>query len=58
MSPPLIADRLAEALHELKREVDDPELVGYFELVISDRTYRLVEDALRAYGGGRGTRST
>lgn len=52
----MIADQLAEALRELKREVDDPdievcEMFGA-NLIISPRTERLVGDALRAYDGG------
>ena len=59
--PDPVADRLAEALRELKRELDsgeaiehefgngDPENQPY--VVLSARTERLVADALRAYDG-------
>ena len=60
--PNAIADQLAEALRELKGEVDDPdievrEMFGA-NLIISPRTERLVGDALRAHDGARSTRST
>lgn len=55
--PNAVADQLAEALRELKREVDDPEydsgFDGYRDIVISPRTERLVDAALRAYSGSR-----
>jgi len=55
--PNAVADQLAEALRELKREVDDPdievcEMFGA-NLIISPRTERLVDAALRAHSGSR-----
>ncbi len=55
----MIADQLAEALRELKREaIDDPDITlaqgphGEFaELHITPRTERLVANALRAHDG-------
>ena len=55
-APNALADQLAEALRELKREVDDAEFAAdpdgeIVALVLSPRTERLVADALRAHDG-------
>ena len=57
MPPPnAVADQLAEALRELKRDIDDAKFVydpdeDIVALTIEPRTQRLVENALRAYDG-------